>query len=142
MWQAEDNKAVVRRYVEAYNAKDLAAMDTIYAPTYIDHAQPAGQPPQPPGPAFKKQIFALFFQSFPDARLTIEDLLADGDKVVARMTMSGTHRGPFMGIRPKGRQFSVPSINIFRIANGMITDSWGVLDMMTLIQQLKGPSLF
>lgn len=141
MWQADNNKAVMQRYVAAYNAHDLAAMDGIFASTYVDHAQPDGQPPQPPGPAFKKQIFALFFQSFPDAYLTLEDLVAEGDRVVARLTMSGTHQGAFMGIRPKGRRFSVPAINIFLIRDGMITDSWAVLDMMTLTQQIKGPKM-
>ncbi len=106
MWQTDTNKAVVQRYVAAYNAHDLAAMDGIFASNYVDHAQPAGQPPQPPGPAFKKQIFAFFFQSFPDAYLTLEDLIAEEDRVVARLTMNGTHQGAFMGIRPKGNRLA------------------------------------
>jgi steroid delta-isomerase-like uncharacterized protein len=141
MGQIEDNKALVHRYVAAYNRHDLAAMDTILAPTYIDHAQPAGQPPQPPGPAFKKQIFAIFFQSFPDAQMTIEDLIAEGDRVAARLTMSGTHQQTFLGIPARGRRFCVPASNVYRIRDGMITDSWSILDMATLIRQIEDPEM-
>lgn len=100
----EKNKALVQRYIAAYNRHDLEAMDTILAPTYVDHAQPAGQPPQLSGREIKKQIYAVFFQSFPDAHWTIEDLLAEGDKVAVRLTMTGTQQEMFLVLVPAGHE--------------------------------------
>lgn len=140
MGNLEENKALVQRYIDAYNRHDLAALDTILSPDYIDHAQPADQPPQPPGPAIKKQIYAIFFQSFPDARMTIEDMFAEGDRGSVRVTMSGTHRGAaFLGIPAKGKTYRVSASNVYRIRNGRITDSWSVMDMVTLLKQIEDP---
>jgi predicted ester cyclase len=90
----------------------------------------------PPGPASFKQLVTFYRSAFPDAEFTIEDVLADGDKVVMRNTFSGTHRGPFMGIAPTGRRVSQEQIHIVRVASGQVVEHWAVRDDLSLLQQL------
>ena len=77
-------------------------------------------------------------EAFPDARFEIEDLLADGDRVAVRYTMTGTHGGAFMGIAPSGRKVSRASMAVFRIARGKIAEGWVIADQSGLMQQLRG----
>ncbi len=81
-------------------------------------------------------MIGLYLAAFPDAKATVEELLADGDKVVARVSIRGTHQGAFRGIAPTGKPIALLGINIFRIANGKIVEHWAVRDDLSFLQQV------
>jgi predicted ester cyclase len=129
----EENKATDRRYVaEVLNSGNLAAIDQIMAPGYVGHV-PGFPPSDREG---DKQLIAMFHRAFPDLRFTLEDQIAEGDRVVHRLSVVGTHRGEFMGIPPTGRRVSVTGVNINRFADGRVVEAWGFMDMLGLMQQL------
>lgn len=130
---SEQNKAVLRRIVEeVFNQGKLGTADELGA-GYIEHSPIPGQ-----GPGIEgfKQMVQMFRGAFPDLRVTLEDLIAEGDRVVGRMTTSGTHKGQFMGLAPTGKRFTVSEIHILRIANGKVLEHWGVSDDLGMMQQL------
>ncbi len=128
------NKALVRRLIEEdLNRGDPAVADEIVAEDFVDHTNPPGLQH---GRESHKQIVALFHAAFPDVTWTIEDMLAEGDKVVIRAPMRATHQGEFFGIPPTGKQVSISGIHILRIANGKIAEHWGNNDDLGLLQQL------
>ena len=90
----------------------------------------------PSGPAGVKQLVAAWRAGFPDGRMTVDDLIGEGDKVVIRMTWRGTHQGAFYDIAPTGRLVTVTSIGIDRVVNGKIVEGWGEVDMLGMYQQL------
>ena len=130
---AEQNKAIVRRYQDALNANTLDALDALLAPNLISHNLLPGVPA---GVSGAKMVHQGLQAAFPDQHTHIEDLLADGDKVVMRFTVSGTHKGPLMGMPATGKNYSVPGISIFRLADGKIAEHWGVFDQLAVMQQL------
>ena len=130
----EDNKALYRRYSEAVVQRDFALFDDVFTPSFVYHAP--GVVDLPPGPEAFKQLVSGFFAAFPDMRLTIEDLIAEGDTVAARLTYRGTHQGEFQGIAPTGKQISMSSIDVVRIAGGKIVEEWESPDFLGLLQQL------
>jgi len=130
----EGNKELVRRYQEAHNANNLDALNTIVADDLVGHSL---MPGFPAGLEGAKQVHQMAVIAFPDFHATIEDLIAEGDKVVARMTFRGTHTGgEFMGIPPSGRTFAFSATSIFRIADGKIVEHWGEEDALGWLQQL------
>ena len=133
----EENKALIRRFTEAGNNLDFDALDEIMATDYKPHDP---LPNQPTGREGFKQTTRALFKVFPDLKITIEDVIAEGDKVVARVTGIGTHQGEFMGIAPTGKKVTVSYIRIFRIANGKITEDWTGIRRSTpsMIAQLRG----
>jgi steroid delta-isomerase-like uncharacterized protein len=132
---AEENKAILRRYFEeAWNQGHLAVLDELVAPTYVNH-DPA-VPGLPPGPAGLKPIIAGFRAAFPDLQITIDDQVAEGDKVATRYTMRGTNVGEFMGRPPTGRQISVGGMQIERVVDGQIVEHWRKSDDLGMMQQL------
>ncbi len=137
----EDNKALMRCFLEeVFNKKNLAAIDEFIAPNHVDHTLPPFMPTTPEG---TKQAIGMFLTAFPDVHLTVEDMIADGDKVVTRYTSRGAQKGVFMGIPPTGKQMTVSSIIIARIADGKIVEEWGLDDQMGMLQQLGViPALF
>ena len=137
----EENKVLMSRFLEeVFNKKNLAAIDEFIAPNQIDHTLPPFLPTTPEG---TKQAIDMFLKAFPDMHLTIEDMIAEGDKVVIRYTSRGSQRGAFMGIPPTGKQMTVSSIIIARIADGKIVEEWGLDDQMGMLQQLGIiPALF
>jgi len=131
----EENKAILRRmYEEIHNKGNLAAADEFVASEFVDHNPPG--PGVPPGPEGVKQGLGMFRAAFSDFHATIEDMIAEGDKVVARLTITGTHKGEFMGIAPTGKQVTVGVIDIVRIAGGKMVERWGQEDMLGMMQQL------
>ena len=130
----EENKALARRMVEAWNRGDLAALDDLIAPDYVFH-DPA-DPAMPPGPRGAKEMVAAFRAAFPDLRLTIEDEIAEGAMVVQRLTATGTHNGPFAGVPPTGKPVTMSSIEVLRVERGKIAEHWDEFDMVGLLRQL------
>ncbi len=126
----EEHKVLVRRFFdEIVNGGNLAVVDEIFAPTF------------PAGLEGVKATASMWRTAFPDLQLTIEDLIADGDHVVARLTIRGTHRGALTSrmlgtIAPTGRQATWTGIDIFRIAGGRIVERWNERDLVGLLQQL------
>ncbi len=130
-----ENKAVFRRYFEeVLNTGNLDLVDELIARTYVSH-YPTGYD-FGGGPEGVKQIVTAVRAGFPDVHFTIEDLIAEGDKVVGRWTFRGTHQGDFMGILPTGKKVSVMGIAIYRVARGKIAEAWVAWDSLGLVQQL------
>ncbi len=130
----EENKARVHRFFEeVFNRKNMAALDEFVDPQAVDHPAPAGAPGGIEG---ARQFAGMFLAAFPDVRFMVEDLIAEGDQVVARLTQSGTHQGIFLGIPPTGKRVKVTGIEIFRLAGGKIVEHWNSYDDLGLFQQL------
>ncbi len=131
----EYNKMIVRRqFEELINNRNLAVLDTDMAERFIDHEAP---PTQPPGPEGVKQWIKRLHQDVPDLHVTIEDIVAEGDKVVVRNTWRGTHTGPFMGMAPTGKRFELKGMVLWRLADGKLMERWATLDHWGLRQQLQ-----
>ena len=127
-------KMVITQFIEeVLNQGNLDAADEFIAANFVDHNPIPGQEPTLEG---LKKGFKMFLAAFPDLHLTIEDIIAEGDKVMIRLTSRGTHKGEFMGIPPSGKQVTVLEIHIARIANGKIVEHWGLEDNMGMMQQL------
>ncbi|HEU5379461.1 MAG TPA: ester cyclase [Ktedonobacteraceae bacterium] len=130
----EHNKTIARQFFEdAYNTGNVALLEQLLAPTYVDYKAPPGTPDGPQGIA---AIITMFRQAFPDLRFTIEDQVAEGDRVVTRYTFRGTQQGELMGIPPTGKQVSIGGISIYRISDGKMQQAWIEYDMLGLMQQL------
>ena len=129
----EDNKALFRRWCEVISQNRLDRVEEIIAPDEVDHALPPGIPSGLEG---VKQLFKLLHTAFPDLQIEIEDLIAEGDEVVGRVTARGTHEGEFMGIAPTGKPVSFNAIDVVRIARGKIVERWSQADNLALLRQL------
>jgi predicted ester cyclase len=130
----EENKALIRRfYEEVFNKKNLAAIDEFYSPNHVDHTLPPGLPVSPEG---TKQAITMILTAFPDLRVTIEDMIAEGDKVVTWFQTHGTQQGSLGGIPPTGRHVTVSTIEITRVIDGKIAEDWGLDDKLGMLQQL------
>jgi steroid delta-isomerase-like uncharacterized protein len=130
----EENKVRVRRfYEEVFNQKKLAAIDDFVVPNVIDHSLPPGAPAGIEG---VRQTIGMFVAAFPDLNLTLEDFIAEGDKVVVRWTMRGTHQGASLGMPPTGKQFTLPGISLVCLDGGMAAETWVNYDQLVLLQQL------
>jgi steroid delta-isomerase-like uncharacterized protein len=132
----EENKVFMRRlYEEVFNQKNLAAIDDFIAPTFVNHS--AAQLGMTDGDLeHVTQFLSMVMQVFPDLHYTVEDLVAEGDKIVARLTISGTQQGAFMGIPATGKYATISDIEIFRITGGKAVECWVQVDFLGLLQQL------
>ncbi len=120
----EENKAIVRRWIEAYNKRNLDSFDEFIAPDYVDHTNRVDA-------EGLRQLFSMGSTAFPDWHETIEDIIAEGDKVWVRLTYTGTHTGEFMGLAPTGEKVKgMGSVDIYRIANGKLVEYWNVRDTL------------
>ncbi len=130
---AEQNKAIVHRFIEEVISRgNLAVIDELIATNYIYH----GSGMEVRGPDGLKQLFTMLRTAFPNWCETIEDMIAEEDKVVFRVVGNGTHQGEFMGISPTGNQVTVAGIDIVRLEGGKIVEHWANFDQMGLMQQL------
>lgn len=130
-----DLKATMTRvYEEVFNQGNFDAIDEVIADDFVEHESlPPGIPNGKEAPvAMAKMIRA----GFPDFHVTVEDMLQDGDKVVARVRFAGTHRGEFMGIPPTSNAFDIPVIDIIEFRDGKAIAHWGVMDMAGMMEQL------
>ncbi|HLO29529.1 MAG TPA: ester cyclase [Anaerolineales bacterium] len=129
----EQNKAVIRKYAELTNARDLEGAFAHFSPSFVDHAV---RPGMPQGIEGTRLFFNMLFTAFPDLRATIQDIIAEGDKVVDRMTCEGTHQGMFMGAPPTGKRVMWSFIDINRIVDGKVVEHWAEVDTIGIMQQL------
>ncbi len=131
--QLEENKALVRRWFEEPGEGNWAIINELCAPDYVWHLPVR---PKPLTREETEQFMRTFSAAFPDNRYMIEDMIAEGDKVVTRYTVRGTHKGDFLGIPATGKQVSFTSILISRIAEGKIVEEWEESDGVGFLQQL------
>jgi len=130
---AHENKALARRvFEEVWNKGNLAVADEVWANNFVGHAAPD----EIKGPEGVRQFFSVFRSAFPDLQFTIEDQIAEGDKVVTRWTLRGTHEGEFQGIAPTGKQMAMTGITVQRIAGGRIVEGWTNRDALGMLVQL------
>jgi steroid delta-isomerase-like uncharacterized protein len=132
----ESNKTVSRRlFEEVWNKGNLALLNEIIAKDLVNSG-PGTLPGLPTGPEGTKQLITVYRNAFPDVRFTIDEQIAEGDKVVTRWTAHGTHKGELVGIPATGKSSTVTGITVDRIVNGKIAESWGIFDQFGMMQQL------
>jgi steroid delta-isomerase-like uncharacterized protein len=142
----EDNKAVIRRWIEAFNERDLEAEADVLAPSFVAHVPDAPAPLDLEGLDAWRQFTAPFTEAFPDLRLTIQEIAAEGDTVAARVAFHGTHHGEFQGLPPTGKQVAFSSMEFNRVVDGKVEEHWVEINLLALVQQLgvatvPGPGL-
>ena len=131
---SEQNKAAFRAIAEkVINTKTLDAADQYFGVEYVDHAAPPGSPA---GITGFKAFFGALTTAFPDLRYTVEDLIAEGEQVVGRMTVRGTMKGAFMGMLATGKLATWTEIHIGRFANGKVVEHWATMDQLGMLHQL------
>jgi steroid delta-isomerase-like uncharacterized protein len=143
--QATSNKAALSRFQEALSSGDWELISrTIDEVVEPDALIRTPVPIEATGRELLKEVFARLHRAFPDLHIAVEDLIAEGDKVVARDTVTGTHRGEYMGLPPSGKSITYNEIFICRFAGGRIAETWGVVDVLSQLRQLGaipgGPS--
>jgi predicted ester cyclase len=135
--EVASNKAAVRQFCDAMNTGDAHVIsDTINALVAPDATISTPWPVEATGAELLKQTFTSLLRAYPDLRIEIDDVIAEGDKVVARNTVTGTHQGEHMGIAPTGRAVTYNEIFILRFADGLITETWGIIDALAQMKQL------
>lgn len=133
----EQNKNNFKRlYEEVFNQGKLDVAEELIGPNVVEHQKQPGVDPNAAGPELVKQIARFFRSAFPDLHIAVDDLISEGDRVAARVTISGTHQGELMGIPPTGKRVEVSSIDIIRFENGKAAEHWGETDIMSMMQQL------
>jgi steroid delta-isomerase-like uncharacterized protein len=134
--QETSNKATVRRFHDAMTGgaeRVSQTIDEVVAPDVLFHAPvPTGAT----GAQALKQVLTILYRAYPDLHVAIEDLIAEGDKVVGRNTVTGTHQGEYLGLPPTGKSVAYNEIFIFRFAGGRIAEIWGVVDVLSQLKQL------
>lgn len=133
----EQNKTNFKRlYEEVFNQGNFDVADELIGPNVVEHQQQPGVAPDAAGPELVKQIARFFRSAFPDLHIAVDDLIAEGDRVAARVTIAGTHQGELLGIPPTGKQVQISSIDIIRFEDGKAAEHWGETDIMSMMQQL------
>src|SRR3954453_18112330 len=136
----EDNKALVRRAYEGFNDGNVDILDEVFAAGYVARF-PGIEPVE--GRDAAKQLVGAFIAAFPDLQFTIEDQIAEGDRVATRWSATGTHRGEFRGFPPKahgvaatGRRVHFSATDIYRIEDGQVAEEWNPLEQLDVMQQI------
>jgi steroid delta-isomerase-like uncharacterized protein len=129
-----DHAATARRLYDLINAGDIEGFGTNLADDFVEHEETPGLAPTKDGVL---AFFRMQLAGFPDLRMDVEDVVANGDKVVARVRFIASNRGEFMGMPATGKSVDVQLIDIFRFgADGLVHEHWGVLDALAMMQQL------
>ena len=131
---SEENKALARRWADIFNQDNLDLVDEIYAPDFVGH-DPA-MPEDTRGVEGAREFYSMYRSAFPDTEITVEDQVAEGDKVVTRWTARGTHQGELMGVQPSGNRVKVMGITISRIEGGKIVEEWDIYDALGMMQAI------
>jgi steroid delta-isomerase-like uncharacterized protein len=130
----EHNKELCRRLYAAVSTGDFDALDQLIAPNFIEHEMV--DPGMPAGREGMKTLFRMVRQAMPDMVMTVEDMVAEGERVAVRAVMSGTQTGEFMGIPASGKRVAMTVMDLHRIENNQFTEHWGVSDMLGLMTQI------
>jgi predicted ester cyclase len=130
---SDQNKAIARRFFDKVWMGKLDVADELLDASYVGHGLPPGMPPGPEG---FKLFVSMYRSAFPDVQYTVEDQIAEGDRVVTRWTARGTHKGELMGIPPTGKQAVVTGISISRFVGGKAVEGWDNWDGLGMMQQL------
>jgi predicted ester cyclase len=131
------NKATFKRFRDATNTCDMEFISkTIDELVEPDATIRTPLPGDATGAEVLKQVWAVLLRAFPDLHLTVEDLIGEEDKVVARIVVTGTHLGEYMGMEPTGKSIAYDEIFIFRFVNGRVVETWGVVDVFSQMRQL------
>jgi C-1 hydroxylase len=125
----EKNKEIVRGFIDSYNARKLDLMDNFVSSDYIDHEKNIGR-------EGLKQLITMGIQAFPDWYETVEDIVAEGDKVWVLLSYTGTHMGEFMGLAPTGKRIESKAVDIYRIVDGKLAEYWNVTDNLNIFKQV------
>jgi len=134
---SEQNKALARRVVEeVWNRGDVSVVDETFAADYTEHNP---RPGQDVGLEGYKAGVAMMRSAFPDLRLDLHDVIAEGDRVALRYTLRGTHEGELMGLPASGSSVESDGMVFARVQDGRVVERWGVQDMLTLLQQIGAP---
>jgi steroid delta-isomerase-like uncharacterized protein len=131
---SEANKLTMQKFVEFINTASEALADELISPNAIFHVP--GNPEPMRGPAGYLAIIGMMRAGFPDIQWTLEEMVAENDKVAARFIMRGTHQGTFFGVPPTGKKITVQAMNIYRLADGKFVEERGQPDMLGLLQQI------
>jgi steroid delta-isomerase-like uncharacterized protein len=132
---SEENKALARRWFDdLFNAQNLDAADEITAQDSVNHDPLLTN--LPAGPEGDKHVVNLYHGAFPDAQITVEDQIAEGDKVVTRWTGRGTHQGEFMGVPPSGNRVEITGMTINCVSGSKISETWTIYDALGMMQQI------
>jgi steroid delta-isomerase-like uncharacterized protein len=135
--QETSNKATVRRFDDVVSTGDAGVIsktiDELVEPDVLIHMP---FPIQATGAQALKQVWAMLLRGLPDLHVAVEDVIAEGDKVVSRNTVTGTHQGEYRGLPPTGKSVTYNEVFIFRFAGGRIAEIWGVVDVFSQMQQL------
>jgi predicted ester cyclase len=135
---AAANKELLRRfYKQVYVDWDMSLVDAVVSPRFTSHDWPDGGPT---GPRAFRQYYAAIRAAVPDARYEVDDLIAEGDRVVVRWRLLGTHEGSFQGIAPTGRAIELKGIAIYRVDGGKLMERWVVSDLHGLLEGIRGSS--
>ena len=133
---SEQNKAIVRRIPEEITSQGkLELIDELFSPDFVDHAF-VPELGLSPGREGIKQFISMLRSAFPDINIKVQDMVAEGDKVVVRNIAQGTHQGNFMGLPPTGKSATWSEIHIVGLADGKIAEHWAVVDRLGVMQQL------
>jgi predicted ester cyclase len=127
----EENKTTVLNAYDLSTKKNTTALYELYDPGYIEHTRNGDISLEQ-----LKQTTSMFFNAFPDCTFTVENMVAEGDKVAYQVTIRGTHQGTFIGIPPTGNKLEMRDTSIKRIINGKFVESWGTIDSLSMMQQL------
>jgi steroid delta-isomerase-like uncharacterized protein len=129
----ERNKALVRRFIdEIFLKRDFSAVDELLTEDFTPHTWG----PMPPGRDGLKEAIGRVSAGVSDARMTVEDVIAEGDRVAVRLTSSATHTGEFMGMPPSGERYEIGEIHIFRVTDGRVAEHWHQADFLGMMRQL------
>ena len=129
-----DHAVTMRRMYDLLSAGDVDGFGDLLADDFVEHEETPGLAPTKDG---VKAFFRMYLAAFPDLRMNAEDVLASGDKIVARVRATGTHQGEFMGMPATGRSIDVQLIDILRFGDdGLVHEHWGVFDALAMMQQL------
>jgi steroid delta-isomerase-like uncharacterized protein len=128
----EDNKALVRSFIErVFEAGDVAAVDELVADDFVPHTYPGTSDREG-----LKRAMERVSQGLADAKFTIDDVIAEGDRVAVRVTSGATQVGEFMGMPASGKRYEIEEIHIFRVRDGKITEHWHQFDQVGMMRQL------
>jgi len=129
-----NKEALMRRFYDAFNARDLDALDEVMAADVVDHNP---TPDQPAGLAGVKEALASFYTAFSDIQIEIEQIMIDGDYVTVRQVARGTHDQDFLGIPATGKPVVITSHDIYRVENGMMVEVWHIEDLLNTLFQIE-----